>query len=166
MNEVKKWASQLRESRQTPEYWTALAKLEFAEGIRRIMGGMTQAELAEKLGKKSNAYVSRLLAGEYNFTIRRMNEIAKSLGAAVHVYVAKKDSIPEWGTVNTETIEVTLAGAYENTLLQVSYARLSSVVYSDAISEAPDVGWAEGSPRTETMTLLDFFDEQASAPPN
>lgn len=99
MNEIKKFAQQLLHARQTPEYWTELAKQEFAEGIRRVMGEMQQNEFAEKLGGKSEVFVSRLLAGEYNFTLRKMNEIACLLDAAVHVYVAKKNVVLRWSAL-------------------------------------------------------------------
>lgn len=161
MNDVERYAQQLKDARQTSGYWIDLAKLEFAEGIRMAMGNMSQAELAKKLGNKSAAYASRLLAGEYNFTIRRMNEIANLLDAAVHVYVAKRDVVVEWP--RTETATVTIGDADESGLLQGAY-HLRITVPIDPMFEPPKGLWTEGAPTTKTESYS--LGQQASELPN
>jgi transcriptional regulator with XRE-family HTH domain len=102
MRETERFAARLHQARQTSGYWAELAKQEFAEGLRQLMGEMTQREFAARLGEKSTAFVSRLLAGRYNLTIQRMNEIVGCLGGAAHVTVTRRDSL-FMGSENPQT---------------------------------------------------------------
>ena len=101
MGDVQEFAQQLKQARQGHRYWTELSKQEYAEGLRRVMGDMKQCELAELLPGKSGSgvsesHVSRLLAGRYNHTISKMNEVAHELDAAVHICVAQRGSLVRW----------------------------------------------------------------------
>ncbi len=47
---------------------------------RRLKRGLTQAQLAQKIGTKQTA-IARLESGAYNPTIKFLNKVAKALGA-------------------------------------------------------------------------------------
>ena len=61
--------------------------LEIADFIFWIMEqkGMKQKDLAEKMGK-SEAEVSKLLAGMHNYTLRSISKIESALGTTVVLY--------------------------------------------------------------------------------
>lgn len=70
---------------QTPEDKRLFAQeeaiLDFTELVCEIMNrdGVSRSELASRLGK-SKGYVSQLLAGESNMTIRTMSDLMHALG--------------------------------------------------------------------------------------
>ncbi len=47
---------------------------------RRLKRGLTQAQLAQKIGTKQTA-IARLESGAYNPTVKFLNKVAKALGA-------------------------------------------------------------------------------------
>lgn len=51
--------------------------------IRRIALGMTQVELARKIGHSSAAYINFLESGKRNLSLRDLLAISKTLGATV-----------------------------------------------------------------------------------
>ena len=53
---------------------------------RRIDKGVTQAQLAEKLGTKQSA-IARFESGDYNPTLSMLNKIANALGAKLKVSI-------------------------------------------------------------------------------
>lgn len=50
----------------------------------RLKAGLTQAELAEKIGTKQSA-ISRLERGAYNPTVAFLRKVAEALGADLHI---------------------------------------------------------------------------------
>lgn len=62
-----------------PEFELVAAIIE-----QRIKHGLTQAELAKKLGTKQSA-ISRLERGTYNPTFAFLRKLAKALGLELHV---------------------------------------------------------------------------------
>ncbi len=76
-------------ARSRPEYWSFLASLEFIDQICAQMDaqGLSSAELARRMGT-SRAYVSKVLAGEANFTIATMGKLAFALGLRVKADLA------------------------------------------------------------------------------
>jgi len=83
------FAEHLAEARQHPAYWSYLASLEFIDQICAQMDaqGVSSAELARRMGT-SRAYVSKVLAGEANFTIATMGKLAFALGLRVRADLA------------------------------------------------------------------------------
>jgi len=71
-----------REAERREEYWVAGAILEFTESLTVVMEaqGVTRAELARRLGV-SAAYVTKMLRGNANFTLRSMVRAARALHA-------------------------------------------------------------------------------------
>jgi transcriptional regulator with XRE-family HTH domain len=71
-----------REAERREEYWVAGAILEFTESLTAAMEaqGVSRAELARRLGV-SAAYVTKMLRGNANFTLRSMVRVARALQA-------------------------------------------------------------------------------------
>ena len=69
-----------RKAEQGEEYWVAGAILEFTESLTASMEaqGVSRAELARRLGV-SAAYVTKMLRGNANFTLRSMVRAARAL---------------------------------------------------------------------------------------
>jgi transcriptional regulator with XRE-family HTH domain len=83
------FAEHFAQARQHPEYWSYLASLEFIDQICAEMDaqGVSSAELARRMGT-SRAYVSKVLAGEANFTIATMGKLAFALGLRLRADLA------------------------------------------------------------------------------
>jgi transcriptional regulator with XRE-family HTH domain len=71
--------------------------VEVAEKIWAAMDAakVTRTELADRLGK-SKAYISQLLNGSRNMTLRSLAGLAYSLGYCVHCSVEKRDASANW----------------------------------------------------------------------
>ena len=76
----------LAEARRIPEYWEEGAVLDFTEALYIAMEeqGITRAELARRLGT-SQAYITRVLSGHANFTLKTMAKLALALGLQLEV---------------------------------------------------------------------------------
>ena len=74
------------EAERRPEYWEEGAILDFTEALHVAMDeqGMTRAELARRLGT-SQAYITRVLSGNANFTLKTMSKLAFALGMRLDV---------------------------------------------------------------------------------
>ena len=81
----------LAEGRRMPEYWEEGAILDFTEALYAAMEeqGVTRAELARRLGT-SQAYVTRVLSGQANFTLKTMSKLALALGMQLEVGLGPK----------------------------------------------------------------------------
>ena len=71
-----------RRAEERDEYWAAKASLAFAESISQLLEvqHLSRAELARRLGT-STAYVTKMLRGDVNFTLRTMVRVSRILGA-------------------------------------------------------------------------------------
>ena len=76
----------LAEAQRMPEYWEEGAVLDFTEALYIAMEeqGVTRAELARRLGT-SQAYITRVLSGNANFTLKTMSKLALALGLQLEV---------------------------------------------------------------------------------
>ncbi len=85
------------EARQTDAYWEERAVLDFTEEIYGRMEalGLRKSQLAERLGT-SPAYVTKILGGDANFTLKTMVRLARALDASVHVHVAPDACRVRW----------------------------------------------------------------------
>lgn len=73
-------------------YWSCIPRHGFENDLHRLFedSGMTQAELAAKIGV-SEAYVSRVLSGSRsNFTLETMVKFALALNATVQVHLTRE----------------------------------------------------------------------------
>ncbi len=73
---------------QDPEFLAVHAIHDFTMEIHRLMEkyGINKAELARRLGT-SQAYVTKMLSGDANFTIKTMTKIAAAFGERVHIHL-------------------------------------------------------------------------------
>lgn len=60
--------------------------LEATEGLAGLMlrQGVSKAELARRLGR-TRGYITQILAGSRNFTLRTLADVANALGCRVHL---------------------------------------------------------------------------------
>ena len=74
------------EAQRMPEYWEEGAILDFTEALYIAMEeqGVTRAELARRLGT-SQTYITRVLGGHANFTLKSMSKLALALGLQLEV---------------------------------------------------------------------------------
>ncbi len=74
------------DARRMPEYWEEGAIIAFTEALSAAMAeqGITRTELARRLGT-SQAYVTRVLGGNANFTLKTMTKLAFALGMQLNV---------------------------------------------------------------------------------
>jgi transcriptional regulator with XRE-family HTH domain len=89
----KSFADLLREAESREEYWVADAVHGFAEDLVRAMERqqVSRTQLAAKLGA-SPAYITKILRGNANFTLRSMVRIARALGLAVRARLVHPDA--------------------------------------------------------------------------
>jgi len=73
---------------QRIEYAVEGATIELTEEIVREMEkqGISRADLAQKLGAKAS-YITRILKGNHNFTLRKMVEVARALGCELRLHL-------------------------------------------------------------------------------
>jgi len=88
-----KTKTQFEQLMESPEFRKQYAieglVTEAGEFIARLMQqqGVTKAELARRLGK-SRAYITQMLSGSTNLTVRTLAEVAYALGAEVRLEAA------------------------------------------------------------------------------
>lgn len=84
-----RYSALLKEADESLEYWTEAAILDFTEELARVMEKqrVSRAELARRIGH-SQAYVTKVLRGNVNFTLATMTKLAKALDAVVRVHLA------------------------------------------------------------------------------
>jgi transcriptional regulator with XRE-family HTH domain len=105
--------------RQTDSYWEKRAALDFTESVYQRMTalGLTKSQLAERLGT-SPAYVTKILGGEANFTLKTMVRLARALEVELAVHL-----VPGEETVAKGAEEETSAVA-ENGRVGRAYGRV------------------------------------------
>jgi transcriptional regulator with XRE-family HTH domain len=71
----------LLEERNKPAYWFEKSKTDFSDKIYQLMmeHNMSRSQLAGKVGV-TKPYISKVFAGNENFTIRTMSNLAFALG--------------------------------------------------------------------------------------
>ncbi len=81
------------DSQQEPlEFWIDVARVGFEEDLHRLMerAGINRAELAEAAGV-SPAFVSKVLNGSNNYTLKTMAKLARAVGAVLQVRLVDED---------------------------------------------------------------------------
>jgi len=76
----------LKDEQVRKEYDALASEFAIAEAVigKRLENGMSQAELAEKVGTKQSA-ISRLESGNYNPSIKLLEKVAKALNLKLTV---------------------------------------------------------------------------------
>ncbi len=135
---------------QDPEFQRLLSietlVAEAAEVIAKLMDeqNVTKAELARRLNK-SRSWVTQMLSGRSNFTIRTLAEVMYALGAEVKLqaqlpsWIApRKNSGAEWHrTWTTDVGRVEMAGVWADLPLQTP----EKIVENPALAAAPEDGF-------------------------
>ena len=81
------------DTQQEPlEFWIDLARVGFEEDLYRLMerAGINRAELAEAAGV-SPAFVSKVLNGSTNYTLKTMAKLARAAGSVLQVRLVDED---------------------------------------------------------------------------
>jgi transcriptional regulator with XRE-family HTH domain len=93
----------VRQIENTPEYQFESIVVDLAEEICEIMSaqGLTRAELARRLGK-SRAYVTKLLRGDQNLTLRTVVDVLFELGYKAEIRVTPATRKDTWDEVVCE----------------------------------------------------------------
>jgi len=85
-------------------YWEEMAILNFTEALLdRIEAlGMAKKDLAKKLNV-SSAYMTKLIGGRNNFTLRTMVRVARAVDSELHVDIHPSNSCGEWRSYSSDT---------------------------------------------------------------
>ena len=98
MSSSDRYSAAIRRAKDNLEYWVEGAILDFTEEIVSLMEerDVSRAELARRM-EASPAYVTKVLAGDTNFTMASMVKIARALDAEVRIQLPLvSDSSEEW----------------------------------------------------------------------
>jgi len=68
---------------QTPEYWLETIQNEIFRQVTAYLkaNNLTQTQLAKQLGV-SKGYISQIMEGEFNYTLKKLIEISLAIGKA------------------------------------------------------------------------------------
>jgi len=102
-----KYEKAFQEAMKSPEYWFEDVQFSFLDSLLDIMSskGISQKELAKRLGK-SEAYVSKVCnANALNFTLKTMVNLSFALGMKLSVKLEKLEtpSAKDWERVSVPT---------------------------------------------------------------
>lgn len=83
---ARRYDALVAEARSHLDYWTAGAEIDFTEELYRVMDEqqVSRAELARRIGT-SQAYITKVLRGDANFTVTTMTKLARALGMQVRI---------------------------------------------------------------------------------
>jgi len=89
--------SLFEESRRSDEHWVARAIHEFTEDLYNLMErrDVSRAELARRL-ETSPAYITKVLRGDANFTVRSMVRLARALGGRFEPHLEPQEQSVRW----------------------------------------------------------------------
>jgi len=98
---------------KSPEYWFEEAQNELYRQVISFMEkeGLNQTQLAERLGV-SKGYISQILKGEFNYTLKKLIEISMAIGKVPKIeYQSIADVVKE----DTQSHYLPYAHQAENT---------------------------------------------------
>lgn len=111
---VRNYRAFIKRARASVDYWLEVALGDFTEDLARRMDdqGVTQAELSRRL-RATPAYVSRVMGGSENLSLRTMTKLALALDAKIRIHVADLECATVWRDVftNINYQDATLMGA-------------------------------------------------------
>lgn len=92
---AKSFADVYREAERHDDYWVAGLVHDFTEALSRRMEeqGLSRAELARRLGT-SQAYVTKVLRGNVNFTLATLVKLARAVGGEVRLTLCEPAARP------------------------------------------------------------------------
>jgi transcriptional regulator with XRE-family HTH domain len=94
---MSKLADWLSTEERRAEFAEETLIVEVAEQIWGAMAstGVTKSEIAERLGK-SKAFISQMLNGSRNMTLRSLADIAHCIGYRVQLSLQRQDAVDAW----------------------------------------------------------------------
>jgi len=140
-----KYKSFFRKVKQSSEYWEELFNLELIDDISKIMKSnkISQTKLACLLGT-SEAYVSKILNGNLNLSIKSISRLAFALKSAPHIHIAPLDVIVEWkerrsSDIRTEASVQRMGDRYTAYLVDYKAVQTVDFVVTSGIPESYSV---------------------------
>ena len=91
------FAELFKDAQQRDSYWSELAALGFVSDLTDLLQrrGMSQADLARELDS-SPAYVTKVLRGNVNLTVKSMVKFSRAVGGRLHIHVADERHNVRW----------------------------------------------------------------------
>lgn len=79
------------------DYCVESAKIDFAVALEHLMEsqGLRKVDLAERIGA-SSAYITKVMRGDANLTIRTMALLARAAGGKLCIHVARDSAKVRW----------------------------------------------------------------------
>jgi len=122
---IKKYADLFAKVETSEEYLNEMAIIDFTEDIIATMERLqvSRSDLAKRLGT-SQAYVTKVLRGNVNFTLGTMTRLAHALGAVVRVHISPRGATTRWmDSINGATsIPAAFNLSGEENILPAEYA--------------------------------------------
>lgn len=93
MKPAERFSKLLEKYKNDPEYQAERLIIDLTEQIARRLeeGSLTRSELAKRLDC-SNSYITKLMRGEQNLTIRKIFQIANALGCTLDLSIIPQES--------------------------------------------------------------------------
>ncbi len=94
---IARYRKMIEKAESNLDYWCESMITEFAMDLANRMEKLklTRAELARRLGT-SQAYVTKILGGNANFTLATMVKLATVLEGTLHVHIADRGVTTHW----------------------------------------------------------------------
>lgn len=99
----KKLHSFIEQAKKSDIYWIEKAKLDFAIELNKFIkaSNMSNKDVAEKLGT-SQAYITKMLKGDVNFTIESMVKATRAANAKLNISIIDdRESARTWIDLNS-----------------------------------------------------------------
>ena len=124
---------------KSPEYWFENAQNELYRQVTEYKEskGINQTELAAELGV-TKGYVSQILKGEFNYTLKKLIEISLAIGKVPQI---EYKAISEVLTEDSKTQYLPINGEFVSTFVDGKHSTLKATVEMgsselDMVSEA------------------------------
>jgi len=94
---AKSYQVHLDKARKSDAYWMEFPILQFTEELFVLMeqDRVSKAELARRMGT-SPAYITKILKGDANFTLKSMVKLARQFNRQVRVHLAEEGTTSKW----------------------------------------------------------------------
>jgi plasmid maintenance system antidote protein VapI len=112
---VESFTEEFKKAHESVHFWTHFGILKFTEDIlsRLESDGLSHTELAKRMGV-SPAFVTKLINGKNNFTLRTMVRVALALGCETHVELREMNADARWRNYEaTKSVELVLPAAFD-----------------------------------------------------
>ncbi len=117
----KEFQQLFKKAEQSLEYWIEGAIIEFTEEMLRRMEakGISRSDLAKRM-KVRPSYITKILKGDYNFTLESMAKIARALDTDFRIHLRPEDAQSLWFDVKPGSAE---GGEVDLDAMRASYTQ-------------------------------------------